>query len=561
MGKRRLKNKNTKNKAGNQSLITVPDDIVGTLLNMVDSIYIILILIVLPLYFQDGFNHIGSDKSYFFRLVSFKIGIIAYILLIVHAAIKLIAAGGDLAVKNVILSGRISVTDIFVFIYGAGVIVSYCCSEYKEAALLGADKWYMGTLPQLAFVSVYFFISRYWKINKYILPPVLAVTFVVFSLGVLNRFGIYPIDMKIVSDAFISTVGNINWYCGYAVTVFFAAVSFLWLNGFKSRWAKILMIFYAAAGFATIVTQGSDSGIFAMAVVLIVMFTLSTEKENMLWFGVIISIMAAVCAAIGFAGRYTALKTEYDAAILSYPAIKLFTDSWLTVAMAVISVLYLLFVRLCIYSKNDRFSDLSGKIARRTAGCFALLATVAVVAFIIVNTAKQGALTTKMGDTAGNLLYFTDSWGSGRGAAFRAAAVSFSQQNFIHKLIGVGPDCMSAYIYGSGNESAQIVLSIVSEAFGTLTLTNAHNELLTILLNQGIIGAIAFIGIVSSAVYRYLKKHKVDVAAAACGMGILAYAVNNIFSFQTSINTPTMFVLLGIGECLIRSENGKRNST
>jgi hypothetical protein len=53
-------------------------------------------------------------------------------------------------------------------------------------------------------------------------------------------------------------------------------------------------------------------------------------------------------------------------------------------------------------------------------------------------------------------------------------------------------------------------------------------------------------------VYRYIKNRKVCVAAAVCGMGILAYTINNIFSFQTSINTPTMFVLLGIGEAYMR---------
>jgi hypothetical protein len=53
-------------------------------------------------------------------------------------------------------------------------------------------------------------------------------------------------------------------------------------------------------------------------------------------------------------------------------------------------------------------------------------------------------------------------------------------------------------------------------------------------------------------VYRYLSRYKTNIFAAACGFGILAYSVNNIVSFQTSINTPTMFVLLGIGECFIR---------
>jgi O-antigen ligase len=93
----------------------------------------------------------------------------------------------------------------------------------------------------------------------------------------------------------------------------------------------------------------------------------------------------------------------------------------------------------------------------------------------------------------------------------------------------------------------------VNEKFGTLRLTNAHNEWLTILVNQGIVGIVGFAGIICSAVYRYIKDRKVCIAPAVCGIGILAYTINNIFSFQTSMNVPTMFVLLGIGEAYMRA--------
>lgn len=37
----------------------------------------------------------------------------------------------------------------------------------------------------------------------------------VFGLGLLNRFDVYPIASLRGDRSFISTLGNINWYCGF----------------------------------------------------------------------------------------------------------------------------------------------------------------------------------------------------------------------------------------------------------------------------------------------------------------------------------------------------------
>lgn len=49
-----------------------------------------------------------------------------------------------------------------------------------------------------------------------------------FSLGYVNKFGLLPVDPEYVTPSFISTIGNINWYCGYLVTILFGGVYLLW---------------------------------------------------------------------------------------------------------------------------------------------------------------------------------------------------------------------------------------------------------------------------------------------------------------------------------------------
>jgi len=558
MGKGTKKKKKNRTGGQRQATADVTSEIVSTFMDIVVSLYIFLIIVVLPLYFKSGYEHIGSDKSYVFRQISFKIGIFAYVLLFIFILVKLAENRHDISLKN-IKRWNLSVTDMFAIIYAMGTVLSYLFTIYKDEALLGTDKWYMGTLPQLTFVSIYFFVSRFWKKHVWITALVFPVSGVIFLLGLVNRFGYFPIDMKIYSPAFISTIGNINWYCGYVVTVLFVGIALWWLSGSMKIWQNISLIVYIAVGLATLVTQGSDSGLFTLAIILTVMFCLSSHWVNMVRFAEILCILSVSCILTGLIAKYTPLKEAFEKNIIEYPLVKIVTGSMLTVVMTVMSFAFLI-ILVGLKNKNcgrEYYNDKSDnavvfKRLRRVIGGVAVFAVVAVITFIAVNTVKKGSLTAGMGSFADNFFNFTIDWGSGRGASFRAAIWSFAEQDFLHKLVGVGPDCMSAYIYGDGSER---ILSIVTEKFGKLRLTNAHNEWLTILLNQGIIGAVSFAGMICSAIYRYIKKRDINVIIAVCGMGILAYTLNNIFSFQTSVNTPTMFILLGVGECYIRDNS------
>ena len=83
-------------------------------------------------------------------------------------------------------------------------------------------------------------------------------------LAYVNRLSIDPLNMNIGSASFISTVGNINWYCGYLVSVLFAGTALLWQGQEMKRWKQILLMLYVFVGFASLLTQGSDSGILAL---------------------------------------------------------------------------------------------------------------------------------------------------------------------------------------------------------------------------------------------------------------------------------------------------------
>ena len=171
---------------------------------------------------------------------------------------------------------------------------------------------------------------------------------------------------------------------------------------------------------------------------------------------------------------------------------------------------------------------------------------------LVVNTVSGGMISDMLPASLENALTFSKRWGSRRGTTWIAGWSCFWEQDFLHKLIGAGPDCMAAFLYNNGSTE---LVAMVKEIFGDSRLTNAHNEWLTILVNIGLLGAVSYAGMMCTAIKRYISitsNKKGNVIIGACGISILAYTINNVFSFQQSMSLATIFIILGIGENYIR---------
>lgn len=516
-------------------------------MNILISVYVILILCVMPFYYTEGFAHIGTDKSEFFNKVSVGMGMLLVPVLICCVIVWLVRSrkrseetNGLQGIKALCAGVRLSVTDKFACVYGIALLLSYACSAYKEEALWGNRWWYMGLYPQLILLAIYFLVSRFWKCKKVFFYLVFPVSGIVFMLGILNRFGIFPIDMEVENVQFLSTIGNINWYCGYLVTVFFGGVSLFWQRekkeGKRYLLGQMLLVLYLAVGFATLVTQGSSSGIVTLFVMLLAFFCLSVEDaQRMLYFWQLVFIFSEVCLGLLcirkiFPGKLTYIETTTE----------LLTNSVLPIIMTVMSVLA--YAVVLHFAEKGNYPVKQFRMVSRVV-CFGALG--AVILFIIcvtANTLRPGCLGSL---SEKSFFTFSPEWGSNRGATWSAGVRCFWEQNTLHKLVGVGPDCMWEFLTKDGSQG---LLAMVQGRFGRAVLANAHNEWLTILVDTGIIGFIGYVGMIVSAIVRYVRRRGENKIAAAVGICLLAYTVNNMFSFQQAMNVSTMFVLLGMGE-------------
>ncbi len=522
------------------SMWTVGREFTGYLLDLLVCLYMVLVIVVMPFYHQQGFSHIGTDKATFFKQLSITSACLFLPVLVVYLLFLLGEKRMNFAIK-------LSWTDRFALVYGVALLLSYLCSDYKENALWGAGGWYMGLLPQLILLAIYFLVSRFWEFRKWQIFLFLPVSAVVFGLGYLNRFGVFPIDMKINNPEFISTIGNINWYCGYLVSVFFAGFYLLWQsnmeNSGKFGWKRILLMVYVAVGFATLVTQGSMSGLVTLAVILVFTFCFSVkEQKRMLLFWQEVLLLSLMCL-LTYVGR-TVLHWQitYTGKVVDF-----LTNSPLAVVMAVISVIMV--ITLFGLGKKENYPVKLFALAAKAGVVTLGLAGVVLVILIVANTLHPGCI-----GALSEYSFFTVSptWGSNRATTWKAGFMCFWEQNLLHKILGVGPDSMSAYIYQAGSEDLK---ETVKNVFGDATLTNAHNEWLTVMVNEGLLGFVGFVGMMVSAIGRFLKAglRSGQVVLGACGFCLLAYTINNMFSFQQSMSAATIFVILGMGEAYARS--------
>ena len=568
--------------------------LVNIFIQIILILYLIMTIMILPLYFHGtaGYSHIATDKIIFYIKSGGLLAVFSTLSLMIYYAVWMKKKVKDKYYaeldKNDYLIQRTDVilkylnrdvlkemyskhiTVIFAVCYTFAIILSYFFSNYKEAVLYGTKGWYMGFVFQMI-VLIFFFIlagsARKWKEEILGIPIImmLVVSTVVFILGILNRYGINPLHLENKGPQFISTIGNINWYCGYWSVVFpiglalfctlkkntkkfmqgkevdeettFEGVTKNNVEDIVLYWIKkSLLAVYIVIGYMAGITQGSDTGIVVICMILIMLGFVSIRKkeyaENFLEVIMMLCIILKILALIQY--LYPE-KNTYASEIFLW---LIGTDIvWLVLVVA--GIVY----GVLKTAKGSRHFPIYVKGWRILSGILFLL-LVGAILLVIFNTIYPGKIPQLNENT---IFTFNNAWGNARGGTWTIGIWTWLSQNNLHKLFGVGPDGMEAYLYSGMNEE---LLQYTRNIFGDVRLTNAHGEWITLLVNTGLFGTLSFIGMVVTAIWRFLKSK--NAIAIACGMSIFAYTIHNLFSFQQIMNVTHFFVVLAIGECVIR---------
>lgn len=506
------------------------------------ELFAAVLFLVLPLAMKNQYSGIGTFKYEVFRTAA---AVFLPVLFLLYGAQLWLEhrQGIRQAVKK-----PHSLLDRFVFCYLIMTMVSCLGAQDKYAALFGAEGWNMGLLSQLAFVGIYFVVSRCWS-GKYTVWYLACVgAFFVFTCGVLHRFSIDPIGVYegLTQDQklrFLSTLGQATWYSSYVCTVFPLGLYLF----FKSDRVLVRLATgtFAAMGFATIVTQNSDSAFIALFLVILCLFYMAFDSpKDMGRFLEVLLLLLFSFEAIGL------LQRVFSARAMRLDTLSEFASQSLVTGVSLITVCIL----YAWYStRGFRFLERAGRYEIRRAGMLlVILAAAGSILMIACNTAGLldgwlGESILRKAEGSGGYWYFDDQWGNGRGRTWKFAVQAFGELPFWRKLIGVGPDCFASYYYAIPRYSQQLYLM-----WGADALTNVHNEWMNAILCYGLLGGAAYIGMFFTAFRQFFLQRKIHPQTTAAALCIAAYIGHNLFCYQQVLCTPYVFWIMGMGEAVIR---------
>lgn len=517
------------------------------------AIYVFIMLVIYPLYYHNKYFDMGDAKYTFFQYVSVFFLIVFLIIFI----------GWLFAYRNsfsfIAAFRRFSATDWFVGLFFIFSYLSYWFSEYKNVALIGFDGWFMGLLSQIMFVLIYFIVSRFWKWNPATLGLAVVSAAITYQLAVWQRFDIDPLNMyqdlsAVYIEKFISTLGQTTWFSSYAVLLFPLGVFYYWYD--DKLWVRILAGLFTALGFGSLCTVNSDSAYVAYTLILVVFFWFSFES-NQRFQRFIEIVLIGLCSfrIIGIAQIY--FPERMIELISGTEEISFFVtqSNFMLICLVIAIVIYLGYIELC-----RRLADKKGYTFDIGKFRFVRIWVAAAAALVLTGTALLVVLATKgllPGALSGlsniGFFKFNDEWGNFRGFNWRMAVKAISSASVKDLLIGVGPDCFAM----SMNKYCAEEVAVFWQG---MQLACAHNEFLNMLVTQGILGVAAYIGIFVSFIIRGVKcgeKEKVIIPFVAAA---LAYMGHNFFCYQQCICTPTVFIMMGIGEMIIRTCNKEKDS-
>lgn len=534
-----------------------------------EGVYIFLFFLVgiYSFYAPEGYIQIATNKYLFLkRLCLITAGVAAPLAILYY-----ILPSGEKRGKKA--AEKISVTDLLMFSYLCLNIITFCFSDYREEALWGTDGWYMGFAMQLFFIGIYFLVSRFYDGKIDVLPFLMTISFLVFLWGILNRFSIYPIDMQYESEQFISSMGNINWFCGFWSVFYVTGIVVYMIS--EKRQTRILSGIYSVLALGLATVEGSDSAFLSMGAVFFFLFLLAFQKTAYMkrW----LELGIFYCAAC----QVMRIIVKIDRESLTMDT----STMWMMLGNLTLAVLIVLCVlRAFLEIMDRRYKEYTGQGGERKAAerlskkktketglankkaekirrpekelirewiwvkyaVIGMTAGGAVIFLIllIINTRTPGILGPL---SKYSIFLFDGHWGSARGATWRDGLAIYQSFSWRERLFGVGQDCFAIYGYSLPELSARL-----TEEWPNSRLTNAHNECLTHLVNVGVFGMLAFIGIFASSFKRLLEKAKSEPLCYVFAASLLSYFIHNQFSFAQVLNVPYIYMMLGLGESLMR---------
>ena len=515
--------------------------------------YLITTGLILPLYLP-SYNTLGTDKAFFWKTnlkITLCLFAVSAVLYAVSLIVRLIAKEAPIFQVSSFseLKKTILPHEIWTVLFAICACVSYMLSARKDIARIGETGWYIGAWQYVAMCLCVLVIGRTVMNGSLFTGTLLISSFLVYEAGIVIDLVGKNLNIEGWDVSKMSTIGNGNWFCGYLVCVLFVPAAVYMTAGNKSSKnsdaVKVFCLVHFFVSAYCFFSQGSASAYPAtLAVFIILLIHAGREMDKLI-------NIAELTVSFAAGGLFHAVAVKAGVYERANDSVTKFLDG-------PVFLLFLLAASVIIMLVLRKKRDAGCKTINVHIGRIAAIALGSLLAVyiltVVVNTACGGFLGT------GPVFYFGEKWASSRGMTITAGLKLFGGMTFKEKIFGIGPDVFYSLIY-SGRFPA--LAEKMTEYFGGARLTNAHCEPVTMLVNTGLAGTVCFYGMLVSlfketfgAAGRKLSVKVSDkgyrAAVLAAALGIAAYMINNIFSFQTAMNLSQLSLLAGFGASAVR---------
>ncbi len=480
--------------------------------------YIMLMLAVFPLFTGfSGYANITFSKYIFF----------------VAATALWLAASLALSLRGKRAPERPKAWTLPVLGFMAVCTVSALVSEFFPATIIGAAR-YDGLVTQLLYALICLGVARWGRVREiYVHALGFSVTLcciaAVFQLLGCNFLWLFPDGLSFYdgnirySGVFLGTLGNVDVLCSLlclAIPAFFACVTVY--GGARLGLPLFLSVFILAeSGVA------AGAAALAAAAVLGAPFLLTTPARLRRALGMSAVALLALALSAAFSGEKTEAGIAWSL-VLTARALD---------CLAAAAALGIAALALALVRRSPSPAAMSRGVA---AVCLAVLVGGTVYVYRYSGSSETLAELSRV--LHGQL---DGSFGSSRILIWRETLALVPE----HPLLGGGPDTLSLRL--------DMEFSRVVEETGrtiTRSVDNAHNEYLGFLVNEGLLGLLAYLGIAASALAVCFRRRK-SPSALVLGVTLVSWCVQSFFSLGLCFAAPLFWLLLGLINARFRREN------
>ena len=525
----------------------------GHITSTLMTIYVLFYLCVFPLATHDKYFDILQFRFQLYWIPTLIYGILFLALGSLYLFSDKRRNGGALTAKlkeNLkwsVLKTKLTKIDIcfiaLIFIMTLSVIFA----DYQYEALWGSRGRFNGLVLWLMFFIAYWLVTRFyyfkkWHLYAYLIAACLPEIWGMTDFFLLDLFGFHKNTSPEYIYTFVSSVGNINTYTNMVALHLGVSVAMFVLS--KNRIETLVSgIALLSASFA-IVMGNSDNGLLAAATIFAFLpFVGWSSRRNISRFFIALStfVTTSVITAHLTAGRPTMIDNDGGSILIKSGKAKAF------LVLVALLWIFTVIIYLKLYMKKRGHENQEVRNARKI-WILLVIAGIAGVLFVLVD-ANMGNHP-KIWKPYQSVLVFNDAWGNGRGIIWRFAWEFFTQKSSIlDKLIGNGPDTFFIITMDYFKKAMK--------AGGTI-FDSVHNEYLEYLVTIGILGTIAYVSTLAASLWQMVVD-ATNEYTIACGIAVLAYAVQAVVNIAIPITMPILMMLLYVGISIAKeSANGKR---